>query len=44
MFKRKTGERGFLACPVIRNLPASAGDVGSIPGLGTPRATEQLSL
>ena len=45
-FKRKTGERGFLVCPVIRNPPASAGDVGSIPGLETrtPCATEQLSL
>ena len=24
--------RGFPGCPVVRNLPCIAGDVGSIPG------------
>ena len=38
----------FLGLPgglVVKNLPASAGDTCSIPGLGTkiPHATEQLS-
>ena len=30
----------FPWCPVFENLPSNAGDVGSIPGLGTkiPRA------
>ena len=26
--------RDFPGCPVIKNLPANAGDMGSIPGLG----------
>ena len=32
-------------CPVVKNLPCSAGDVHSIPGQGTeiPEAVEQLS-
>ena len=36
---------GFPGGPVVRNLPANAGDTGSIPGLGAkiPHATEQLS-
>ena len=25
----------FLGGPVVKNLPCNAGDVGSIPGLGT---------
>ena len=25
---------GFPGCTVVKNLPANAGDVGSIPGLG----------
>ena len=30
--------RGFLGGSVVKNLPASAGDVSSIPGLGrSPR-------
>ena len=36
----------FPAGPVVKNLPSSAGDVGSIPGQGTkiPHAVGQLSL
>ena len=26
--------RGFLAGSVVKNLPATAGDLGSVPGLG----------
>ena len=35
----------FPAGPVVKNLPSSAGDVGSIPGRGTkiPHAAEPLS-
>ena len=31
---------------MVKNLPSSAGDAGSMPGQGTkiPHATEQLSL
>ena len=38
--------RDFPGGPVIKNLPASAGDTGSTPGLGTkiPHAAGQLSL
>ena len=25
---------GFLGCSVVKSLPANAGDVGSLPGLG----------
>ena len=37
--------RDFPGVPVVKNLPANAGDVGSIPGRGTkiPHAAEQLS-
>ena len=31
----KTHSRGFLGGPVVKNLPANAGDTGSISGLGT---------
>ena len=36
----------FAGGPVVKNLPCSAGDVGSIPGWGTkmPHAAEKLSL
>ena len=35
----------FLGGPVVKSMPANAGDTGSVPGLGRfPRATEQLSL
>jgi len=27
---------GFSGCSVVKNLPANAGDVGSIPDLGRP--------
>ena len=27
---------GFPGGPVVKNLPADAGDVGSVPGLGRP--------
>ena len=34
----------FPGGPVVKSQPASAGDKGSIPGLGrSPQATEQLS-
>ena len=35
----------FIGGPVVKNLPSSAGDVGSIPGPGTkiPHAAGQLS-
>ena len=35
----------FPGTPVVKNLPPSAGDVGSIPGGGTkiPHAVEQVS-
>ena len=37
--------RDFLGGPVVKNLPSNAGDLGSIPGLGTkiPHAAGQLS-
>ena len=36
---------GFPGGLVVKNLPASAGDTGSIPDLGrTPHASGQLSL
>ena len=37
--------QGLPQCPVIKNLPCNAGDVGSIPGQGTKIscAEEQLS-
>ena len=31
----KINVRDFPACPVVENLPSSAGDAGSIPGQGT---------
>ena len=31
--KKKTKERDFTGGPVVTNLPANAGDTGSIPGL-----------
>ena len=38
--------RDFPGGPVAKNLPSSAGDTGSIPGLGSkiPLALEQLTL
>ena len=35
-----------MVSPVVKNPPCNAGDVGSIPGLGTriPHAAEQLRL
>ena len=30
----KMGRRGFPGSTVVKNLPASAGDTGSSPGLG----------
>ena len=34
----------FPGGPVVKNPPANAGDIGSIPGSGkTPHAEEQLS-
>ena len=43
-FKRKS-QRDSPGGPVVKNPPSSAGDVGSIPGLGTkiPCAAGQLS-
>ena len=44
--KRLRNEKeGFPGSVVIKNPPANAGDLGSIPYLGTiPHAMEQLSL
>ena len=36
--------KGFPVGSVVKNLPANAGDIGSIPGGKIPRATQQLSL
>ena len=38
--------RDFSGGPMVKNLPANAGDAGSIPGLGTkiPHSMGQLSL
>ena len=40
-------ERGegndFLGGAVVKNPPANAGDTGSIPDLGSPRAVEQIN-
>ena len=38
-------QRDFPGGPVVKNLPYNAGDMGSIPGLGTkiPHSGEQLS-
>ena len=47
MWKQDTGLLGTsLVGTVVKNPPCTAGDVGSIPGLGTniPHASEQLSL
>ena len=33
----------FSGGPVVKNPPANAGDLGSIPGLGSAHATRQLS-
>ena len=30
------GNKGFPGGSVVKNLPANAGDLGSIPGLGRP--------
>ena len=32
--KKKKRKKGFPGGPVVKNLPANAGDTGSIPGLG----------
>ena len=44
--KRYNRTRDFPGGPVVKNLPSSAGDVGSIPGQGTkiPHTVGQLSL
>ena len=34
----------FPGGPVVKNLPANRGDMGSIPGPEIPHATEQQSL
>ena len=41
----KGGGMGSPGGPVLKNLPANAGDTGLIPGLGTgiPHAAGQLS-
>ena len=41
----KIKDRDYPSGPVIKNPPCNAGDVGSIPGLGTkmPHAMGQLS-
>ena len=42
---QKNKQRDFPCSPRVKNLPCSAGDVGSIPGQGTKilHAAEQLS-
>ena len=35
--------KGFLGGSVVKNLPASAGDVGSIPGSGTSPEKEMAT-
>ena len=44
-FKKKSLWMDFPGGPVVKNLPANAGDMGSIPGLRTkiPHALGQLS-
>ena len=37
-------KQDFLGCPVIKNLPANAGDRDSVPLGKIPRASGQLSL
>ena len=32
--KKKKRKKGIPGGPVVKNLPANAGDTGSIPGLG----------
>ena len=45
MYLGKIKKEGFPGGAVGGNLPANAGDTGSIPGPGRfPHATEQLSL
>ena len=34
------GNKGFLGGSVVKNLPASVGDMGSIPGMGDPLEEE----
>ena len=41
--KKKKHSEGFPGGSVVKNLPATTGDTGSIPVLEVPRATEQLS-
>ena len=45
MRAQKGKRRDFAGGPVVKNLPSNAGDVGSIPGLGTkiPLTARQLS-
>jgi len=42
----KTVKLGFSGGPVVKNPPAKAGDMGSVPALGLkiPHATKQWSL
>ena len=46
MIASKVELGGFPGVPVVKNLPANTGDMGSIPGWGTkiPHAGGQLSL
>ena len=43
--EKKTHGQGFPDGPVVKNLPANAGDMSSVPGSGTknPHAKGQLS-
>ena len=43
---QKPGLRDFPGGPVVKNPPCNAGDVGSIPGLGTKtlQSVERLCL
>ena len=43
-WKKRKKARDFPGGTVVKNLPANAGDTGSIPGGKIPHAPEQLSL
>ena len=39
LFLLKIFSRDFPCCTVVKNLPANAGDTGSIPGMGRSHMT-----
>ena len=44
MFVKCRKDEGFSGGSVVQNLPASAGDMGVIPGPGRSRGPQLLSL